>query len=140
VGKAIADGDKITIAPKCSLEPVLTVKFQLDYKFPQYSKYGVRIFNSYTKVNGSKTLPDFTIEEDAKLDLALEGLAEPVEVTKDGKAFPKGEEDFNFVGWYYLVGDVAREITDDTLATRDISVNGTITVVAYCEASWVGPF
>ncbi|MBQ9756684.1 MAG: hypothetical protein IJV99_03700 [Clostridia bacterium] len=140
VKNAVGEDGKVTIVPICNLIPVYIIKYQLDYKYAQFSKYGVKYKNSYTKVNGQATLADIELLRDSYLITAIEGLATPVVVDKNGEVVSSEDADFYFSGWHYLLDGKLYEVTSDTKVSETIAVNGTITLVAYCKAAYVGPY
>ncbi len=139
VKNAVNKDGKVTIVPICNLIPVYIIKYQLDYKYEQFSKYGKGYKNSYTAVNGQTTLADIELTRDDKLQDAIPSTA-PVAVDKNGNAVGKLEADFYFVGWRYLLDGELYEVTSETKVSETIAVNGTITLVAYCRATHVGPY
>ena len=134
---AVGEDGKVTIVPICNLIPVYVIQYQLDYKYAQFSKNGTRYYNSYTAINGQTTLADIELTRDDILQDAIPSTA-PVAVDKNGVVVK--DPDFYFIGWRYLLDGKLYKITSDTKVSETIAVNGTITLVAYCEATYVGPF
>ena len=118
-------------------EETYQIKYVLDYQYAQYSKYGVQYYNSYTKVNGKKELATKRLRKGRDLSLAIKNLT-PVVVDKNGDVVK--DPDFYFSEWRYLLDGELYKITSDTKVGDEIAVDGVITIVAYCEATYVGPF
>ena len=118
-------------------EETYQIKYVLDYQYAQYSKFGTRYYNSYTMVNGKKELAAKRLRKDRELSMAIKNLT-PVAVDKDGNVVK--DPDFYFSEWRYLLDGELYKITSDTKVGDEIAVDGIITIVAYCEATYVGPF
>ena len=120
-------------------EETYQIKYVLDYQYAQYSKDGVKYYNSYTKVNGKKELATKRLRKGRPLSMAVKNLT-PVVVDKNGEVVSSKDADFYFREWRYLLDGELYKITSDTKVGDEIAVDGIITIVAYCEATYIGPF
>ncbi len=120
-------------------EETYQIKYLLDYQYAQYSKDGVKYYNSYTKVNGKKELATKRLRKGRPLSMAVKNLT-PVVVDKNGEVINSKDANYYFSGWRYLLDGKLYEITSNTKVGEEIAVNGIITIVAYCKATYVGPY